>query len=73
MILGVYNTRGVTWRGVLDGGDQERRLAGEYHSQAQAIPIQWSRTATMLKKLAQMYEEEARLHDRESDLRQSGW
>jgi transcriptional regulator with XRE-family HTH domain len=73
MILGIYNARGVTWRGVLDGGDQERRLAEQYRSQAQTMQVQWPRTASMLRKLAQMYEEEARLHDRESDLRQSGW
>jgi hypothetical protein len=73
MILGIHNARGVTCRGVLDGGDQERRLVEQYCSQAQAMPVQWSRTASMLKKLAQMYEEEAQLHDRESDLRQSGW
>jgi transcriptional regulator with XRE-family HTH domain len=73
MILGVYNARGATWRSISGGGDQERMLVEQYHSQARAIQTQRSRTASMLKKLARMYEEEARLHDRESELRQSGW
>ncbi len=71
--LAVYNARGVTWRSLTDGGAQERKLMEQYHTQAQALQARWPRTADMLRRLAQSYEEEARMHDREADLRQNGW
>ena len=73
MILGIYNARGATWRSLSDGGNQERRLVEQCRIQAQTIHAQWHRTASMLRKLAQAYEEEAHMHDREAELRQNGW
>lgn len=71
--LAVHNARGATWRSLTDGGTQERKLAEQYHAQAQVLQIRWPRTADMLRRLAQSYEEEARMHDREAELRQHGW
>ena len=73
MELAVYNARGVTWRNLTDGGVQERKLMEQYRSQAQALKTRWPRTADMLRRLAQSYEEEAHMHDREAELRQNGW
>jgi hypothetical protein len=73
MELAVYNARGVTWRNLTDGGAQERKLMEQYRSQAQAFQARWPRTADMLRRLAQSYEEEARMHDHEAELRQNGW
>jgi len=73
MELAVYNARGATWRNPIDGGAQERKLMEQYRAQAQALQARWPRTADMLRRLAQSYEEEARMHDREAELRQNGW
>lgn len=69
----VYNARGATWRSLTNGGAQERKLMEQYRAQAQAIQARWPRTADMLRRLAQSYEEEARMHDRQTELRQNGW
>ena len=71
--LAVYNARGATWRSLTDGGAQERKLMEQYRAQAQALQARWTRTAAMLRRLAQSYEEEAYMHDREAELRQNGW
>ncbi len=44
-----------------------------YHAQAKALQFRWPRTAAMLRRLAQAHVEEAQMHDREAELRQSGW
>jgi hypothetical protein len=64
--LAVYNARGATWRSLTDGGAQERKLMEQYRAQAQALQARWPRTADMLRRLAQSYEEEAHMHDREA-------
>jgi hypothetical protein len=56
-----------------DGGLQERRLMEQYRTQAQVLQARWPRTAGMLRRLAQSYEEEASMHDREGELGQNGW
>ena len=73
MELAVYNARGATLRNPIDGGAQERKLMEQYRAQAQALQARWPRTADMLRRLAQSYEEEAYMHDREAELRQNGW
>ncbi len=71
--LAVYNARGVTWRSLTEGGAQERQMIERYHAQAKALQFRWPRTASMLRRLAQAHVEEAQMHDREAELRQSGW
>ena len=73
MELALYNARGATWRSLTDGGVQERQLMKQYRSQSQSIQARWPRTAAMLRRLAQSYEEEAQMHDYEAELRQNGW
>lgn len=64
---GRYNARGVTSRGVYEGGDQERKLAARYISWARTIEDRWPRTARILDDLAEGYESEARMNDAEAE------
>jgi transposase-like protein len=60
--VGRINGRGVTSRGVYDGGGQERALAARYAEWARVVE-RWPRTARLLRQLAEDYEREARRED----------
>jgi len=66
---GIYierrNMRGVTMRGVYDGGDQERELAASYEDWRSKAMI-WPRTSALLRALAQSWEKDAGDHDVEA-------
>jgi plasmid maintenance system antidote protein VapI len=65
---GVYNSRGVHWRG--EGGDQERDLAAKYRNWAQALQSSHPFVASgLLQELARTYEREASHEDAETILR----
>ncbi|MCY3849246.1 MAG: hypothetical protein OXF75_00410 [Acidimicrobiaceae bacterium] len=63
---GILNQRGVTSRSATDGGEQERQLAGNYRAQARRFQ-KWPRTAEILRGLAESYEREAGINDREAE------
>ncbi|MEH0986141.1 hypothetical protein [Micromonospora sp. CPCC 205556] len=63
---GIYNRRGVTTRGIYDGGDQEWQLAEDYRRQADEAAA-WPRTRKLLISLAESYERDARGHDAEAE------
>ncbi|MFJ2620154.1 helix-turn-helix domain-containing protein [Glutamicibacter sp. NPDC087344] len=65
--IGKTNQRGITTRGMFDGGDQERALEKEYSDMAAKISTQWPRTARMLRGIANSYQLEARRHDAEAE------
>ncbi|MGE6699623.1 helix-turn-helix domain-containing protein [Hyphomonas sp. NPDC076900] len=65
--LGLYNRRGVTTRGLRDGGLIERKEAARYRAYASAIALEWPRTAALLERIAADYEQEARMHDRQAE------
>ena len=67
--IGVYNQRGVVVKSLDEGGEQERKLAEKYGQFADALKLKWCRTANMLRRIAQIYIEEANIEDlrRESD------
>lgn len=71
--LEVYNSRGVTSRGLTDGGSQERALAGRYRRYAAAQGILYPRTSAMLRRLAESYERDAERQDRDADLTEDTW
>ena len=73
MEIGIRNDRGGAWRKQTGGGQQERELAKHYNHQAQLIQNQWPRTARMLRRIAQTYEDEAQRNDRDAELRQEEW
>jgi transcriptional regulator with XRE-family HTH domain len=63
VIIGVHNRRGVTSRGMLDGGQQERALAQRYNGWAEALNFDSPRTSGMLREIARSYETHARDFD----------
>lgn len=69
----IYNSRGVTSRGLMDGGKQERDLAQRYKAMSDSVKNKWPRTGAMLKSIAESYEHEAKGHDIESDLTDLRW
>ena len=63
---GKINLRGVTGRGVYEGGEQERSLADGYRADAVKISSLWPFTASLLRRLADRYESDSRQFDSES-------
>lgn len=61
--IGLYNRRGVTTRGLRDGGDLERTEAARYRAYAKAVELEWPRMAALLERIADDYEREAQMHD----------
>ncbi|WP_445621139.1 hypothetical protein ACUN8C_04685 [Kushneria sp. Sum13] len=57
-----FNMRGVTTRGVFDGGQQERDLAIEYRRHA-VIAQTWPRTSNLLSDIAESWDQEAERED----------
>lgn len=62
-----HNMRGVTSRGLDDGGAQERALAKTYGDWADSVKDTWPRTAAMLRLLADNYIAEGRMYDEEAE------
>lgn len=71
--LGLRNSRGVTTRGLSDGGAQERALQARYLDNAQHLNANWPRTAAMLRRIARSYAEEARWHDDKAEIAAERW
>ena len=65
--MGKNNLRGVTTRGVFDGGAQEKSLADKYRQDAAKIGARWPFTAQLLRQLSTSYEVEARREDQQAD------
>ena len=51
-VQGVHAKRGVTMRGMLDGGIQERSLAQSYREWSDATKLEWPRTSSLLNRIA---------------------
>jgi hypothetical protein len=65
---GLYNARGVQWRG--EGGDQERELAEKYRKWAEALRFTHPYVASkLLMAMVKTYEYEAESHDTEAGIR----
>ncbi len=71
--IGLHNSRGATWRGLTEGGAQERALQAKYLTYAQQVSARWPRTAGMLRRLASSYLEEARMEDERAEITQDHW
>ena len=69
----VYNSRGVTTRGPIDGGQQERDLAAKYRRYALHSSTLWPRTAALLNAISKSYERDAIRHDLDADLTEDFW
>ncbi|MDD5382160.1 MAG: hypothetical protein PHH60_00690 [Candidatus Margulisbacteria bacterium] len=70
---GIYNSRGVTSRGLNDGGKQERELVKRYKNMSDAVKARWPRTGAMLRSIAESYERQAMREDIDSELHDLRW
>ncbi len=68
----VFNSRGVTSRGLMEGGERERERAAHYDSLAQLVSDQWPRTGAILRSVAEGYEADARRFDEEAERMREG-
>ncbi len=71
LLVGVLNGRGVTSRGMTDGGEQERDLVARYQRYAEAVAFEWHRTAAVLSQIAKHYENQALRFD--DDAERNDW
>lgn len=69
----VINRRGWTSRGLIEGGTQERDLAAKYRRFSRSAFSSWPRTATLLTRIAEDYEGEARYHDNDAEITEDLW
>jgi hypothetical protein len=65
--VGRFNARGVTTRGLLDGGQQETALANQYQKSADIVGARWPRTGRLLRRLADGYARDARREDESAE------
>ncbi len=70
ILISRLNSRGMTSRLPFDGGRQEGALAAKYEDDAHKLELTYTRTASILRNLADDYEREAEREDREVDLRE---
>jgi hypothetical protein len=63
----IINRRGVTTRGLEDGGQQERSLVSGYRADADRFTDRWPRTAAIFRSLATSFEAEARRNDESAE------
>lgn len=70
VITGRLNSRGVTWRGVYEGGAQERTLAKQYKEWSLETQGRWPRTARILRTISAFYERDAVREDDRAQLDQ---
>ncbi len=66
--VGVINDRGITSRGVFDGGKQERELASRYRQWGKETAGEWPRTSRVLRGLAEDFERDAQREDERAEL-----
>lgn len=69
----IFNSLGVTSRGVLDGGDQERDRSAVYREQAHRFADGWPKTAALLRDAADSFERLARDQDADAERRRTGF
>lgn len=68
LVIGRLNSRGVTSRGVYEGGNQERTLAAIYRSGSNSTKATWPRTSRALRAIAESYERDANREDLKAEL-----
>jgi hypothetical protein len=65
--IGRFNARGVTSRGMFDGGQQEIALASQYWHWADIVGDRSPRTGRLLRRLADGYARDARREDESAE------
>jgi hypothetical protein len=69
----VHNQRGVTTRGLTEGGVQERDLVRRNREEAARLSDEWPRSAAILRDIADDYEREARRSDEDAERFRKGF
>jgi hypothetical protein len=69
----IFNSLGVTSRGILDGGDQERDRSAIYREQAQRFADRWPKTAKLLRDAADSFDRSEREHDSDAERHRTGF
>ena len=62
-VIGKRNERGVTTRGVEEGGDQERELAAKYRRWAQLRRVDYPFMSSVINRIAEWYDNDAKRED----------
>ncbi|WP_440713732.1 hypothetical protein [Gordonia sp. FQ] len=65
--LHIVNSRGVSSRGLEDGGEQELKLAADYRAKAEALADEAPRVASLFRRVAGSYESEARRNEEDAE------
>lgn len=63
----ILNSRGVTSRGLEDGGAREVELAQRYRRDADQLADEWPRAAALLRNVAKFYEVDARRNEESAE------
>ena len=66
--LAIHNSRGVTKRDPLEGGEQERAIAQKYRGYSKAMSIDWPRTSALFERIARSFEDSAKIYDTDAQL-----
>lgn len=67
VLSGLADKRGVTSRGIFDGGIQEHGIAEQYRAWAKEVGLEWPRTASLLERAAEMFDQQGKWHDHDSE------
>jgi hypothetical protein len=67
LTTGLYNARGVVWRG--EGGDDERELAEKYEKWAIALEFTYPRLSAILRQMVKTYQQHAKWNDTDAVVR----
>lgn len=67
LYLQIVNSRGITSRGLEDGGDQELKLAADYRAKAEALADSAPRVAGLFRRIAVSYESDARRNEGDAE------
>lgn len=63
LYLQIVNSRGISSRGLEDGGEQELKLAADYRAKAEALADEAPRVASLFRRVAGSYESDARRNE----------
>ena len=67
--IGVFNGRGAHWRGMDEGGAQERELAAKYWGWAKRRAFDYPYVSNVLESIAASYDRDAKREDAEMEIR----
>ena len=67
LYLQIVNSRGITSRGLEDGGDQELKLAADCRAKADALADAAPRVAGLFRRIAVSYENDARRNEENAE------